>query len=368
MNVLVLQPGFEKTHYAMLVSNRDEAVLQGQLALAADSVGADETLAVALRDMREAAANAAPAGQIDVVAVRVIYGGEAFTKAVMVDESVVARLAKLACEAPLHVPAAVTLLQACASVFTHVPVLAVFETAFFAALPRREQAYALGESAGSEQNARRYGYEGVYHAAACAEARRQLRAAGKKPPAKVVSICLERQIEISAVAGQRPLTVTRGATPLEGVPGETTCGQIDPAIVLTLAEKKGWGPEQINRVLTRQSGILALTGKPMTLAELFASQGEAEKLAQEMLLYSLLQACGAAVATLGGLDALVFSGRYVALADTFGEALSKGLGAALASTDKVLCIKMEQSNQQLIAATAAHLVRSTQQQTDQQAG
>lgn len=372
MKVLVLQPGLEKMQYAVLAADSGKSVLQGEHLVAAGEVGADEALADALRQVRQAATVAAPAGPIDVVAVRVMYGGEPFPQPVLVDEAMIARLAALAYEAPLHVPAAVALLQACVSVFTDVPVVAVFETAFFVGLPRREQIYALGESAGPEKTTRRYGYEGIYHAAACAQGRRQLRSSGNKASARLVSICLERQIEISAVAGNRPLTVTRGATPLEGVPGETTCGQIDPAIVLTLAEKKGWGPEQINHLLTRESGILGLTGRPMTLPEVFAAQGQDETLAREILQYSLLQACGMAVTALGGLDALIFSGRYVALADRLAEALSAGLSSALAlpTTNKLLCIKLEQSREQLIATTAAQLARSTpwQRQSSQRAG
>ena len=67
--------------------------------------------------------------------------------------------------------------------------------------------------------------------------------------------------------------VTSGATPLEGLPGHTTCGELDPSIVLTLADKLHWGPEQINGVLTMESGLLGLTGSPMTMASLLEDGG-----------------------------------------------------------------------------------------------
>jgi len=49
-----------------------------------------------------------------------------------------------------------------------------------------------------------------------------LRKRGLDHPARILSICLDAQPEIAAVLGRRPITVTGGATPLEGLPGETT--------------------------------------------------------------------------------------------------------------------------------------------------
>ena len=85
---------------------------------------------------------------------------------------------------------------------------------------------------------------------------RQLRKELNINSARIISICLEPQPEVAAVKGLRALMVTSGATPLEGIPGHTTCGQIDPSIVLTLSESAGWGPEKINTELTKQSGLL----------------------------------------------------------------------------------------------------------------
>ena len=117
--------------------------------------------------------------------------------------------------------------------------------------------------------------------------------------------------------------VTGGATPLEGLPGERSCGDLDPSIVLTLARDKGWGPEQINTVLTQQSGLLGLTGKPATLKDVLTSDDPAVDLAREVFRYRVLLASGAGMATMGGLDTIVFSGR--------DHAVSKNLGPWLAS-------------------------------------
>jgi acetate kinase len=89
---------------------------------------------------------------------------------------------------------------------------------------------------------RRWGYHGLFHEAASMEAGRAWRKRGFDQPARILSICLEAQPEIAAVLGRRPITVTSGATPLEGLPGETNSGEIDPAVALALAGEAGLGP------------------------------------------------------------------------------------------------------------------------------
>jgi acetate kinase len=128
--------------------------------------------------------------------------------------------------------------------------------------------------------------------------------------------------------------VTGGATPLEGLPGETTCGDLDPTIILTLAREMKWGPEQINNVLTRQSGLRGLLGRPMRLGRLIGSSRWASAdgrlrqapegtlaAARGFVAYRILLAAGAGVAAMGGFDRLVLTGRYGAE----GQAMSRQL-------------------------------------------
>jgi acetate kinase len=119
--------------------------------------------------------------------------------------------------------------------------------------------------------------------------------------------------------------VTSGVTPLEGIPGETTCGELDPGVILALGRTMKWGPEQINEVLTHQSGLRGLVGWPVTLEEVFRSTSDDVKLARQVMEYRILQSCGAAVAAMGGVDVIVFSGRYAGLADILAPLLESRL-------------------------------------------
>ena len=142
------------------------------------------------------------------------------------------------------------------------------------------------------------------------EAGRSLRKRGVDQPARILFICLDAQPEIAAVLGRRPITVTGGATPLEGLPGETNSGEIDPAVVLALAGEAGLGPEGANALLVGESGLSGLVGHRVRLCDVLTSTRSECTRVREVLLYRMLLASGTAAAALGGIDGLVFSGRY----------------------------------------------------------
>jgi acetate kinase len=251
------------------------------------------------------------AGELpETVALRVPFGGAEFAGPVIADADVLRKLEALTPSAPLHIPASVHLARCCGQVFDEAPVVLVFETAFFAALPERERSYGLDAELMNSTGLRRYGFHGIFHEAACRDMARRACEAGGRSPQRLLSIVLEPKPEIAAVFGNRPLTVTSGATPLEGIPGETSCGELDPGIVLALSREKGWGPEQINSALTRESGLLGLVGRRVTFDELFNSDAADLAEARAVIRYRLLLACGAGIAAMSGLDGIVFSGRY----------------------------------------------------------
>ena len=189
----------------------------------------------------------------------------------------------------------------------------VFETAFFTGLPSREYLYALDADLPRVQGLRRYGFHGILHEAACRETVRRHHAERLRGMPRILSICLEPRPELAAVCGLQPVMVTSGATPLEGLPGQTSCGELDPSIVIALATEHGWGAEQINTALTQESGFKGLTGADATLEQLYKADSASSRLAREIFQYRLLLACGAGMAAMGGLDAIVFSGRFVSL-------------------------------------------------------
>jgi len=252
----------------------------------------------------------AAGGLPEAVALRVPFGGAEFAGPVIADADTLRKLETLTQSAPLHIPVSVQLARCCGEAAGGAPVVLVFETAFFTALPERERSYGLDAELMDSMGLRRYGFHGIFHEQACRDMARRAREAGGRSPQRLLSIVLEPKPEVAAVFGNRPLTVTSGATPLEGIPSETSCGELDPGIVLALSREKGWGPEQINSVLTRESGLLGLVGRRITFDELFSSDAADLAEARAVIRYRLLLACGAGIAAMSGLDGIVFSGCY----------------------------------------------------------
>lgn len=258
----------------------------------------------------------------DCIAVRIPAGGETFTEPVIANSANRKRLQDCTPLAPLHIPATLWLLEVCDATFPETPAVLVFESAFFVSLPERESRYAMDIEEQRRQRIRRFGYHGLFHECAAMTVHREMqRPLHTIPSLRIVSVCLEPRPEVAGIRGLQAMTTSGGFTPLEGVPGETTCGQIDPGIPSILAERLGWGPERIDRTLTRESGLKGLLEKPVSFAELFDESPDSgpasRQTARELILHSLTLQAGMAGAALGGVDALVVSGRYHQLADRF---------------------------------------------------
>lgn len=307
MTILTLQPGIDRLDYAVFADRVE--VRSGRLEGYSPMKILDEVIA----------------GQrLDALALRVAFGGTLFSAPTIATPAALEDLKRLVPSAPLHLPAVLDLLDSLFRTGPKVPVVLLFETAFFAKLPLREAGYGIETETAERLAIRRFGYHGIFHEAAVYAAPKR-RDFSPSVPAKVLSICLEPQPEVVGALGARPLYVTGGATPLEGLPGERTSGEIDPTILLDLVRERKWGPEQIDQVLTHESGLSALAGRPVTIEEVICSGDPALELPSAQLRYRLLQAAGSAVAVLGGLDAVVFSGRYA----NAGSLLGPWLGAHL---------------------------------------
>ena len=303
MNVLVFRQGLRSMDYSF-IGAADQRPRSGRL----EASDFDQSLQDLVRTLSP--------DKADALAVRVNYGGSEFREPVIADDQVLDTLRKLVPQAPLHLPTILSFLESCRRILPSLPAVLFFETAFFAQLPSRESTYGIDKDLSDSMELRRYGYYGTYHEAACAFAAREQ----KTPPrgGRVLSICLEPHPEIAAVLGGRPILCTSGATPLEGLPGHTSCGELDPSIVMMLARKQKLGPEQINNILTQQSGLLGLVGHPVMLDDVFAPDAKDMELARSVLESRILSACGAGMAVMGGVDTLVFSGRFAKVGEILG--------------------------------------------------
>jgi acetate kinase len=309
MEILVLDPGKRDLRFT-LCGHDHKKIVTGKVADYRRSADNVDTMLDLCGRIAGRLSSKDKNAQPDVIAIRVIYGGDRFSGPTLYNKETTKRLAELIPESPIQTPAVLQLAEACEGVFTEVPVVLLFETSYFNDLPARERFYAISPDAIPDRNIRRYGFHGILHEEAARFSSAHWRHEGSGNTPRVFSVCLEPRPESAALMGMRPISVKGGATPMEGLLGETSSGDTDPGIMIQLSEELKWGPEKIDRMLAEQSGILALTGERRTLADIFLSDTPACRKARRIFLHQLLLAAGSSIAALGGLDIIVFSGRY----------------------------------------------------------
>jgi acetate kinase len=244
---------------------------------------------------------------IDAVGHRIVHGGKRFTSACRIDADVYAALEQLTELAPLHIPPALAWVRACTQHFgANVAQVAVFDTAYFAALPPVAQAYALPRQMVSKYSLHRYGFHGLAHQMLWRQwqERGGLSASGLR----VISLQLGSGCSIAAILDGAPRDISMGFTPLEGLVMATRSGDLDPGAVLYLQRQEGLSTAQTEELLNDKSGLLGLSGISADMRELLASQEPAAQLAVELYCYRARKYIGAYMSVLGGVDAILFGG------------------------------------------------------------
>jgi acetate kinase len=239
---------------------------------------------------------------------RIVHGGSHYTASVLVTPQVMADLAALTDLAPLHVPVNLEGIAAAESAWPGVPQVAVFDTAFHATLPSEARTYALPHTWSEDWGLRRYGFHGLSHAYCAGRAADLLDRDTAVP--RLVICHLGQGCSLSAVRDGRCVDTSMGFTPLDGVVMGTRSGAVDPGLLLYVLRHKGLSAEEVDRALNHEAGLLGVSGVSGDMRKVLeaAHQGHAgARLALEVYSHRLRQTIGAFAATLGGLDALVFT-------------------------------------------------------------
>ena len=264
---------------------------------------------------------------VDAAGVRFVHGGAAFRESVVVDGAVAEQLASCADLAPLHNPPALAALRALMRSLPAIPVVACFDTAFFTSLPAAAATYAVPRHWVEDWGLRRFGFHGLSHAWA---ARRAAAVLGRPQAGlRLVTCHLGAGASLAAVADGAPLDTTMGFTPLDGLVMATRCGAVDPGILIWAQRHHGLSVDDLERILDRESGLLGLSGLSGDMRVLLdAADGgnEAAGLALAVYLHRLRGSVAAMTATLGGLDALVFTGGVGEGSPEIRSGCCEGLG------------------------------------------
>ena len=247
--------------------------------------------------------------EIGAVGHRVVHGGEKLSDSALVTDEVKAIIKECSDLAPLHNPANLNGIIECEKIM-NVPQVAVFDTAFHATMPDYVYTYALPYEYYEKYKIRRYGFHGTSHKYV---SQRAIAMLGKKAEdTKIVTCHLGNGASLSAVKGGKCYDTSMGVTPLEGIMMGTRSGNIDPAIIPYLMRKgELTTADDIDKMMNKKSGMYGVSGGISDNQEICRLADEGDKranLVSDMYTHQLTKLVGGYIASMGGADAIVFTG------------------------------------------------------------
>ena len=242
---------------------------------------------------------------LQTVGHRVVHGGERYTAAVRITPEVKRAIAELAELAPLHNPASLDGIEAVEQVLPGIPQVAAFDTAFHATLSEAARTYAVPQKWTREWGMRRYGFHGLSHSYCAGRAAEMV---GRRD-LRLIIAHLGNGASVSAVCNGICVDTSMGFTPLEGLMMGTRSGTVDPGMLVYLLRQKGLDVNELDHALNYESGLLGVSGVSSDMRQVLSElpHNPDARLAVEVYVHRVRQTVGAMAATLGGVDALVFT-------------------------------------------------------------
>ncbi|MGN7947422.1 acetate/propionate family kinase [Microbacterium sp. 22215] len=238
---------------------------------------------------------------------RVVHGGARFYAPTLVTRNVEEQIEELAVLAPLHNPANLAGIVAARAVFSDVPHVAVFDTAFHQTLPAAAYTYAIDAELAATHRVRRYGFHGTSHQFVSESAATFVgRDIGTL---RQLVFHLGNGASVTAIDGGRSVETSMGLTPLEGLVMGTRSGDLDPAALVHLSRRAGYSIDDLDALLNSRSGLKGLAGRS-DMRDILAGRDdgdEAATLAFDVYIHRLRAYAGAYIAQLGGVDVISFT-------------------------------------------------------------
>ncbi len=260
--------------------------------------------------------------KIDLIVHRVVHGGD-LKKPCRITREVKKRIKDFSELAPLHNPRQILVIELCERYKK--PQYAVFDTMFFSDIPEVAKIYAIPKNLTEKYRIRKYGFHGLSH-----------EFVSKNCKGKTITCHLGSGSSISAILNGKPIDISMGFTPLEGLIMGTRSGTIDPGIIFFL-EKEG---HNMKEILTEKSGLKGICGHNDFRDILSNLDKDRDcKLAYDLFIYSITKIIGSYIAVLKGLDNLVFTA-------TIGENVAK-LREDVCSSLKFLGVEIDKEKNKL---------------------
>lgn len=247
--------------------------------------------------------------EITITGHRVVHGGVSFSASTVINNEVIEAIRQCIPLAPLHNPHNLKGIELIMELLPNASHVAVFDTAYHQSMPEHAFIYALPKDYYNDKQIRRYGFHGTNHNFVALKAATFL----KRPlnELKLISCHLGNGASVCAIDKGMSVDTSMGMTPLAGLIMGTRCGDVDPGIITYLMETKGFLASDIDRALNKESGLQGLSGFSNDMREIIknAEDGNREaEIAITMFCYRVKKYIGSYIASIGKIDALIFTG------------------------------------------------------------
>ena len=233
---------------------------------------------------------------------RIVHGGPRLRHHGLIDAQVLATLRAATHFAPLHLPAALAVVEYTAAHFPGLPQVACLDTCFHSTMPTAASTLPLPRALRAA-GLQRYGFHGL----SCESIVRQL---GGALPARLLIAHLGNGASITAVREGLSVDTSMGLTPTGGLIMGTRSGDLDPGVLVHLMREMRLDAAAIEDLVDHRSGLLGVCGLSADMRALHDAAGSSGdvRLAIEMFCYRVAKELGAMSIALGGVDQIVFTG------------------------------------------------------------
>lgn len=279
--------------------------------------------------------------QLAAIGLRVVAPGTFFQQHHLVDEHFIDHLKQQMTTAPIHIAASLEELKALRGLFANTPIVAVSDSAFHATKIPVSRYYGLPISDADQFHLHRYGYHGLSVESVVNQLKRHQQLAPK------TIVChLGSGASITAVKEGKSLDNTMGFSPLDGLVMSTRSGSVDPAAILALQQAKKMTSEQLSDYLHHASGLQGLSGISDDIRQLLEAEHSEPraKLTLEVYVYHVVQGIAQMVATLNGVDQLVFTGTVGERSEPIRQRITSQLGWLPVAADKLIIVPTNEAD------------------------
>jgi len=304
MRVFVINSGSSSIKYQLLDLSSQTKTFSGKVEKIGEPGGGAVSHAEALKQIFENCREY----DFDAIGHRIVHGGERFVEAVLIDERVIREISERSVDAPLHNPFNLVGVQLAQQNWPDLPHIAVFDTAFHAQMPSRARSYGIDPTVASRYRIRRFGFHGSSHQYIAQKAAEKLNSSISE--LRIVSLHLGNGASACAIEFGKSVETSMGMTPVEGLVMGTRSGDIDAGALLSLLRSGDYDVDELDKLLNKQSGLFGLSGVSNDLREIEdkAEDGDDRaRLAINVFAHRARKYIGAYAATMGGVDAVVFT-------------------------------------------------------------